>query len=82
MLPYLADQLLWPLALVDIVLNDEFVLVEVEVGSLPIAVDCDCPGKVGRVHTHSRLLFLRPATGVSGHASLSDSDDESLLSPA
>lgn len=35
------------------------------------------------VHTHSRCLFLLPATGVSGQESLSDSEsDESLLSPA
>ena len=40
-----------------------------------------CPGKVPSVQTHSRLLFLRPATGVSGQASLSDSDEESRLSP-
>lgn len=33
------------------------------------------------VHTHSLLLFLLPATGVSGQESLSDSEDESLLSP-
>lgn len=35
------------------------------------------------VHTHSRCRFLRPATGVAGHASLSSSSsDESRLSPA
>jgi len=30
-----------------------------------------------RVHTHSRCFFLRPATGVSGHLSLSDSSSSS-----
>jgi hypothetical protein len=36
-----------------------------------------------RVHTHSRRRFRRPATGVSGQESLSESDseDESRLSP-
>lgn len=33
------------------------------------------------VHFHSRLRLRRPATGVSGHESLSESD-ESRLSPA
>lgn len=33
-----------------------------------------------RVHFHSLLRFRRPATGVSGHESLSDSD-ESRFSP-
>lgn len=34
------------------------------------------------VHTHSRCRFLRPATGVAGHVSLSSSSEESRLSPA
>jgi hypothetical protein len=36
-----------------------------------------------RVQTHSRRRFRRPATGVSGQESLSESDseDESRLSP-
>lgn len=40
------------------------------------------PGSGPKVHTHCLFRFLRPATGVSGHLSLSDSDDESRLSPA
>jgi len=40
-----------------------------------------CPGNGAKVHTHSLRLFRRPATGVSGQASLSDSEDESRLSP-
>lgn len=32
-----------------------------------------CPVTGPRVHTHSRCFFLRPATGVSGHRSLSES---------
>lgn len=74
----LADQLLWPLALVDVVLKVEVVLVEGE------ALSWDVVGSLGKlpsVQTHSRLLFLRPATGVSGQASLSDSEEESRLSP-
>ena len=39
------------------------------------------PGSAPRVHVHSRTRFRRPATGVSGHLSLSDSSDESRLSP-
>lgn len=39
------------------------------------------PGSGPRVHRQSRRLFRRPATGVSGHESLSDSE-ESRLSPA
>jgi len=35
-----------------------------------------------RVQTHSRRRFRRPATGVSGQESLSDSEDESRLSPS
>jgi hypothetical protein len=73
-----ADQLLWSLALVEVVLKVEAVLVEAE------ALLCDVAnwlGSVPSVQTHSRLLFLRPATGVSGQASLSDSEDESRLSP-
>lgn len=41
----------------------------------------DCPGSVPNVQTQSLFSFLRPATGVSGQVSLSDSDDESLFSP-
>jgi hypothetical protein len=40
------------------------------------------PGDVGSVHRQSRVLFLRPATGVSGHVSLSSSEEEeSRFSP-
>lgn len=34
-----------------------------------------------KVQTQSLFNFLRPATGVSGQVSLSDSDEESRLSP-
>jgi hypothetical protein len=40
------------------------------------------PGIDPNVQTHSRRLFLRPATGVSGQESPSESEDESRLSPA
>lgn len=41
------------------------------------------PSTGARVHRHCRCLFLRPATGVAGHASLSSSssDDDSRLPP-
>jgi hypothetical protein len=47
--------------------------------------DDDAPAAPGRwpnVHFHSRVRFRRPATGVSGQASLSSSEDDSRLSPA
>lgn len=41
------------------------------------------PGSGPKVHCQLRVLFLRPATGVSGQESLSSSEeDESRLSPA
>lgn len=40
----------------------------------------DVEGRGPRVQCQSRLRFRRPATGVSGHESLSESD-ESLFSP-
>lgn len=46
-----------------------------------VSPDVVGPGSGPNVHTHSRLLFRRPATGVSGQVSLSDSEDESRLSP-
>lgn len=62
---------------------DVRVLVEVElaVSSSDVDICPDCPGRDPSVHVHCRCFFRRPATGVSGQTSLSDSDDESLLSP-
>lgn len=57
--------------------DDDVVVVD---SSVEVCVD-DCSGSVPSVHTQSLFSFLRPATGVSGQVSLSDSDDESLLSP-
>lgn len=52
------------------------------VDAWPISWLSSPPVGIGpRVHTHSRLRLRRPATGVSGHESLSLSDDESRLSP-
>lgn len=48
--------------------------------SLVEADDDLSDGSGPSVHLQSRLRFLRPATGVSGAESLSDSE-ESLLSP-
>ena len=40
------------------------------------------PGTGPNVHFQSRVRFRRPATGVTGHVSLSSSEeDESRLSP-
>jgi hypothetical protein len=41
----------------------------------------DANGSGPSVHTHSLRRLRRPATGVSGTVSLSDSDEESRLSP-
>jgi hypothetical protein len=37
------------------------------------------PGSGSRVQVHCRRRFRRPAIGVSGHESLSDSEEESLF---
>lgn len=47
-----------------------------------VSLDNECFPIGPNVHTHSLRLFRRPATGVSGQESLSDSDDEeSRFSP-
>lgn len=47
-----------------------------------VSLDNECFPIGPSVHTHSLRLFRRPATGVSGQESLSDSDDEeSRFSP-
>lgn len=53
-----------------------------DVSALSIGAMALTPGIGPSVHVHSRTLFRRPATGVSGHLSLSDSsEDESRFSP-
>jgi hypothetical protein len=47
-----------------------------------LVVDLSDPDTGSRVHRQSRVLLRRPATGVSGHESLSSSEDEeSRFSP-
>lgn len=53
-----------------------------DVSALSVGVIVLVPGSGPSVHVHSRTLFRRPATGVSGHLSLSDSsEEESRFSP-
>jgi hypothetical protein len=46
-----------------------------------LSFDVEAASTGPSVHTHSRDRFLRPATGVAGHVSLSSSSEDSRLSP-
>lgn len=83
----LAGQLLSSLAVeLDAMLEVKVILLLVDddssVVTLRVSSEDVCwLGSGSKVHTHSLRRFRRPATGVSGQESLSDSDDESRFSP-
>jgi hypothetical protein len=80
-----ADQLLSSLLELEAMLEVNEVVVVVLADSsaeaLCVSSEEDWPGRVPSVHTQSLFNLRRPATGVSGQVSLSDSEDESRLSP-